>query len=315
MKQRTIIFILCIALIAFGGIGTFMGYRVYVMWQLEKEQVLAFTEFQRSLPKGMSLEQAFQALSDLDKAHGQFGEDSLTSGGAEVYEKVKAQLQSVVDQSFQEKVVELTSSDIDQVNDTETLNKMVADIAALTQVMREKRSLSSNQKAIDGYLAQLSERETACQQRVQAIEEAKRKATEEEARKKAEEEARQRAEEEARQRAEEEAARRAANRYDHRDFMIDFPDEWAGKWNVSSTHATDYGATYLVSVSGVTNNPSGGGADSIVLGCGGNDLSRPGTDFIGRTSDGRCDVYIRHEYGFPFLNQSTGMGAATLTIK
>lgn len=231
----------------------------------------------------------------------------MASGGAEVYEKLKAQLQSVVDQSFQEKVVELTSSDIDQVNDTETLDKMVADIAALTQVMREKRSLSSNQKAVDGYLAQLSERETACQQRVQAIEEAKRKAAEEEARKKAEKETRQR--------AEEEAARRAANRYDHRDFMIDFPDEWAGKWNVSSIHATDYGATYLVSVSGVTNNPRGGGADSIVLGCGGNDLSRPGADFIGTTSDGRCDVYIRHEYGFPFLNQSAGMGAATLTIK
>lgn len=59
MKQRTIIFILCVALLTLGGVGTFMGYRAYVTWQMEKEQVLAFTEIQRSLPKGMSLEQAF----------------------------------------------------------------------------------------------------------------------------------------------------------------------------------------------------------------------------------------------------------------
>lgn len=298
------------------------AYRASSHSAVVSAQLEVLSSVEESLSADPDAQEAIAALVKLRAEYERLKEQGVTNEAKARYEELLASLTDMVENAYKSAFDELEIPDVatapndKQIRDArdqlkELLAQIEADAAVLDVLGVTKKYTGKITERISEYEARLS---VLAEEKRRAEEEAKKKAEEEEAKRKADEEAKRQAAEEDKRKAEQEALR-AASHYENDHFTLDFPEDWAGKWSVGIRHATDYGVTYFVNVSGVANNPSGGGGDSVVVACGGEPLSNPMNKYVGTLSSGRCDVYVRHEFGFPFIGESSGMGAAQLTLK
>lgn len=299
----------------------YVGYQWHTHTQTMSRQISSMTAKAQTAGPGATTAEKIRVLEELQAEKDQFSSEGMSEKARQTYERITADIRKAVAASYAKDFGDTSLPNLEEIDDPAIVAGKIIELEKQREQVQQQAAALNDSAITDKMLSQIGDRLEKYNSRKTVIEEDKRRA-EEEARRKAEEEAARKAQEAARIKAEEQAqqqaeetARKAVTHYENRDFTIDFPDEWAGKWSVGLTHATDYGATYLVTVSGVAQNPSGGGGDSVVLACGGEPLSNPLNKFVGTLSNGKCDVYVRHEFGFSFIGESSGMGAAQLTIK
>ena len=224
------------------------------------------------------------------------------------YEQTISDMQKVFKDEYDASIQEDTLNDIDNIDDTDTINASKAGLSKLLETIKEEKKYTlDSDKTYDEYKKNIDNLTKTYTDRIASLEEEKKKAAEEE-------KARQLAEEE--EKKKEEAAK---THYENDYFSIDVPEDWAGYWDVIEEENIMYvnNTLYRLSYKPPVEN-YGGGAEIYII-----DISNTSTPLavyrsaipdyaeeVGMVSFADYDVFMMEVGGGFFWD-----GGATITLK
>ena len=204
-------------------IFSFLWFIPIIQYNINNKKIIAIEQQFQDFSKEETREEKLKRLKSLKEEYQTYQQNKGTNGKlTETYSHTLSEMKQYFTDYYQTVLKDNTIEKIKNENDLETLQTKKSNLESLQNTISQEKELLENDSTTEETIKKINETIETMNSRIQTLTE--------------------------------EQEKRAKVYYENEYFMIDFPENWVGKWSVRKHENTEGDITYFVSYAG--DNPS-----------------------------------------------------------
>ena len=202
---------------------SFLWFIPIIQYNINNKKIIAIEQQFQDFSKEETREEKLKRFKSLTDEYQTYQKDKGTNGKlAETYSHTLSEMKHYFTDNDQIVLRDNTIIELEKENDLETLKIKKSNLESLLSTISQEKEILSNDSTTEETITKIHETIEKMNSRIQTLTE--------------------------------EQEKRAKVHYENEYFMIDFPENWVGKWHVEITKDSKAPKTYYVSFGGT--NPS-----------------------------------------------------------